>query len=317
MEDEFTTAPEKNRLPRWLLITLLCLAAGAVIAFFALRRNAALENAAVTPEPAAVPTVDANFQGLTVYFLDVGQGDCAFLRSPSGKTMLVDAGPEGSFGKIRRFLQQQNVEKLDMVVATHLHGDHIGSMEEIVDSFDVGSFYVTPFDSTESSTYASLLAALDAHGVTPVSVYAEGNTTLPWDDWAEVRVLAPYDVQYDTENNTSLVLRVSYLHTAVLLAGDAEALSERLMVKAMKNHLLKANVLKVGHHGSSTGTTKKFLNAVKPQYAVISVGKDNGYGLPDEKTVNRLIQAGAQVYRTDEDGTVGFALDGTHAWVLE
>ena len=230
--------------------------------------------------------------------------------------MLVDAGPPGSFGIIRRFLDGQHVEKLDLVIATHLHSDHIGSMEEIVNSYPVGSFYMTPFD-IESSLYAGLLSALDAHQIQPRTIYADRDAIIPWDDWTEVRVLSPYRVTYEDENDTSLMLRVSYLNTAVLLAGDAGAVAERLAVKALPNHLLKADVLKVGHHGSDTSSTSKFLSAVKPKIAVISCGKDNPYDLPDEGALKRLKKAGASLYETDLDGTVVVALDGTNAWVVQ
>lgn len=130
-------------------------------------------------------------------------------------------------------------------------------------------------------------------------------------------MLAPYNAPYQEENDTSIILHIQYGQTAVLFSGDAEELSERLTVKAMPNHYLKANVLKVGHHGSDTSSCRKFLGVIKPELAIISCGKDNPYGLPDQTVIDRLEKNGARVLRTDELGTILIALDGTRAWVVE
>ena len=110
---------------------------------------------------------------------------------------------------------------------------------------------------------------------------------------------------------------IAFEDAAALLAGDATELSERIAIKAFPDHYLRANVLKVGHHGSKTSTSNRFLSAVKPELAVVSVGAENGYGLPDESVLQRLLDAGARVLRTDKDGTVRIALDGTRVWVVE
>ncbi len=312
------SAPERRTRKRnsILTIALFCLMVGAAVVFSILSRL----HAALTPEPTPSPeqanALTAESGVLTVTFLDVGQGDCVFLRSPNGKTMLVDAGPADAFDTVYAYLESQKIAGLDMVVCSHLHADHIGSMARIVGVYAVGSFYLPPFDA-ESATYFNLLDALNENHIETQSPLADVNALLPWDESCEVRVLSPYGVTYDDFNDTSYILRVSYGATAVLLTGDATTLSEKLMCKALPNRLIRANILKVGHHGSGDSTSNKLLNAVNPTYAVISVGENNGYGLPDESTINRLTEHGITIYRTDRDKSVTFVLDGTNVTVLE
>lgn len=323
VEDIETIRTRKRR--RWLLIAALLVALAGFVLLLT-RCNASPAPAPASPaaaSPAApLQAPDEPFAdetgGLFVAFLDVGQGDCIFLRAPDGRTMLVDSGPAGSFGVIKRFLDVRGVRRLDMVVATHMHEDHIGSMREVVEHYEVGAFYISPFD-IESSTYARLLEALEHEGVAAVPVYASASTVLPWSDASdtEVRVLAPYDVLYEDENDTSVMLRVRFGSTAVLLTGDATELSERLAVKAQHNAHLHSDVLKVGHHGSNSSTSRKFLSAVKPSIAVISLGKSNDYDHPSQAVLNRLSEANVRVLRTDELGTVRILLDGTNVQVIE
>ncbi len=310
----------KGRRKRWLLIAALLLLLAAAV-FLYMQCDGA-QAPVESPAEAVVSEKDAQSidvnAGLFVAFLNVGQGDCIFLRAPDGKTMLVDAGPAGAFGKIKRFLDKAGVMRLDTVVATHLHEDHIGGMQEVIEHYEVGAFYISPFD-VPGSTYANLLSALDAQNIIATPVYASATAVLPWSDLPdmEVRILSPYKVQYTDENDTSVMLRVRFGQTSVLLAGDATELSERLAIKAVKNHALHSNVLKVGHHGSASSTSRKFLSVVRPQIAVISVGKDNDYDHPSNSVLRRLADANVQVLRTDENGTIRILLDGTNVTVIE
>ncbi len=269
--------------------------------------------ASTSAESAQMPAVDA---GLLVSFLDVGQGDSAFLRSPSGKTMLVDGGPEGSFPVIERYLASLGVVGLDVVVASHLHSDHIGGLISVVNTYPIGDFYYPPFDA-ESDTYFRLLDALKESQATVKQPLAGVNTLIPWDDQVEVLILSPYDTIYQDFNDTSYIIRISYGNTAVLLTGDATELAEKLALKAQPNHLFRADVLKVAHHGSSDATFEKFLDAVSPAIAVISVGKNNDYGHPHDSLLDRLSERGITVYRTDQDGTITLLLDGTSVRVIK
>lgn len=316
------------RRRRTILILALLAALALIVAGVLLFRTPASQQAGITPgasiaaEAAGassvtpVPAVTPVPKGLLVTFLDVGQGDCALLESPNGKTMLIDGGPESAFSKIDALLTRRGIVGLDVVVASHLHADHIGGLIQVIDTYPVGIFYDPPFDA-QSETYFELLDALN-ESQTPVSSPLAGvDTLLPWDSAVEVRVLAPYQTVYSDFNDTSYILRVSYGATSVLFAGDATALGEKLALKAQPNRYFQANVLKVGHHGSSGSTSEKFLETVQPSIAVISVGKDNEYGLPDQELLDRLEKQGVTVYRTDEDGTITLLLDGTNVTVVK
>lgn len=306
-------------IARLLLIFALVALTAAVLVFFLRSRSAPGSDsnlAAPVATTRPLPVLPTDFHGLEFWVLDVGQGDCLFLRSPNRKTMLVDSGPAGSFGRIHLFLQRQHVTRLDVVVCSHLHVDHIGSMRELFDHYEVGVVYLPPFD-IDSSVYANMLESMEEHGIAAKTVTASIAELPQWDPECQIYALAPYDVHYDDENDTSIIMRVAFSNTAVLLMGDATELSERLSIKAIPNHLFHANVLKVGHHGSDTSTSTKLIKTVKPQFAVISVGAFNDYGLPDEAVIHRLQSAGIRVLRTDLDGSVLIVLDGEQAWVVE
>ncbi len=319
----------RKKRGRVLLILLLVLALAAVAIAAALLHGAAPDAAAATttvaasaavspslPTATASPTASPVPSGLMVTFLDVGQGDAAFLKSPSGKTMLIDGGPESAFSAIDQFLTARGVVGLDAVIASHLHADHIGGLIQLVDTYPIGNFYFPSFDAS-SETYYQLRDALNESQATVSSPIAGKDTLIPWDNAVEIRILAPYQADYSDFNDTSYILRISYGDTSVLFTGDATSLSEKLAMKAQPNHYFEANVLKVGHHGSSDSTSAKFLKAVSPSIAVISVGKNNDYGLPDEELLNRLKNAGVTVYRTDESGAITLLLDGTNVTVVE
>lgn len=296
-----------------LLITLLKSASTGAAVGEAATAAPAAETAAQT----AVPTEQTETaEGLTVAFLDVGQGDSIFLRSPSGKTMLVDGGPESAFDTVSAYLDAQGVAGLDVVVASHLHADHIGGLIRIVDVYPVGAFYYPPFDA-DSETYFELLDALNESQAAVYSPLASADSFIDWDDEVTVRILSPYETVYSDFNDTSYILNITYGNTSVLLAGDATEVAEKLALKALPNQYFQADVLKVGHHGSSDSTSVKFLSAVSPSIAVISCGLDNEYGHPDEELLSRLESYGIQIYRTDLDGTVTLLLDGTNVKVIQ
>ena len=250
----------------------------------------------------SVATENAN--GVYVAFIDVGQGDSIFLRSPNGKTMLVDAGTPDSFDSIQNVLSEEGVTKLDVVVMTHPHSDHMGSMKKVIDNYDIGTFYMPDAVNTTSS-FDRMLSALEKKKVKTKVIWGSAKTTINWDGDVEVRVLSPIkgaDYQ-DNLNDMSIVIKVTYGETSLLLTGDAESYAEELMI-ASEKELLKADVLKMGHHGSSTSSSQAFLDAVQPKAVVISLGKNNDYGHPHRETMQRLKKLGTEIYRTDELGTV-------------
>ncbi len=247
---------------------------------------------------------------LEVYFIDVGQGDCIFLRSPNGKTMLIDTGEGAYFEVIERFLADQGVTRLDVVVETHPHSDHMGGMDQVIETYEIGVFYASPATSN-TAAFENMLDALEKKKIDAVAVYADETPTLDWDADVTVRVLSPFrNEEYDL-NNSSIVLNIIFGNTAVLLTGDADAFAESVMLEKLPASYFGATVLKLGHHGSSTSTSDAFLNAVSPKAIVIEVGAGNDYGHPHEETLNKLEDWGGLVYRTDLNGTICFVLDGS------
>ena len=256
----------------------------------------------VTVDTAAGYTAEAK---LTVHFLDVGQGDSEFVQLPNGKTLLIDAG-EAEYGeRVVADLKALGVTRLDYVVATHPHADHIGGLPKVLASFPVGAVYLSNAVTT-TAAYKNFLAAVKSSGA-PAYVVRAGASLFTDEGGASAAVLAPNSDSYDDYNNYSVVIRLSYKSNAFLFTGDAEALSEKEI-----GANVQADVLKVGHHGSSSSTSAAFLKKVAPKYAVIEVGAGNDYGHPTQQTLQRLAGVGAAVYRTDLNGTVTMVCDGTN-----
>lgn len=261
--------------------------------------------AAVSPQP-QLPEGGA----LDLYVLDVGQADSLFLRSPGGKTMLVDAGTGGAFAQIDAFLQAQGVTKLDVVIGTHPHADHIGSMRKVVEKYEIGAYYM-PDAQTNTQTFEKLLDALLEREVEVRQAAAGGNTLIEWDSAVEVRILSPLaGAAHQDLNDASVVCRVRFGETAAMLTGDAEAHAEWLMLDAFPAAYFQAQILKLGHHGSSTSTSEAFLRAVGPEIAIASLGEDNTYGHPHQEILEAMEAYGIPLYRTDLDGTVHVRMDG-------
>lgn len=268
----------------------------------------AAEPAKTAGQAAAQPV--AGGKPLTVYILDVGQGDSIFLVSPSGKTMLIDASESKAFDSIDAFLRAYGVESLDAVVATHPHSDHIGGMRKVINAYKIGRFYLPEVTHT-TATYEKMLAALEDKDV-PVSItYAGADSRIEWDDAVTVTILSPFKgEEYDDLNNWSAVLKVAYGGTSIILTGDAEAYAENIMLDKLPAELFKADVLKLGHHGSSSSTSEAFFKAVAPSYAVASLGEGNDYGHPHRETLELLDKYDTPFYRTDESGTITVIMDG-------
>lgn len=241
--------------------------------------------------------------GLIVHFLEVGQGDCTLLES-DGEFVLIDAGEKEYGDSIVRYIEGRNAPSLKYVIATHPHSDHIGGMTEVINHVDTENFITSETDQS-TRTWRNVLQAVDEHDVNyidarPGDTYSFGR--------AEFTVLAPLSDQYSGYNNYSVVTKVEYGDVSFLLTGDAEKQSEKEMLQAGFD--LSADVLKCGHHGSSTSSTANFLKAVRPSYAVISCGKNNEYGHPHKETLQKLELLGCRYFRTDELGTIVAYTDG-------
>ena len=244
-------------------------------------------------------------KGLTVSFIDVGQADCALLEC-GGEFMLIDGGNRDDGQLVVSYLEQQGAETLSAVVCTHAHEDHVGGLPSVLAVYPTQAVYA-PTRTYASKVFDDFVYYTDQQGL-EITIPAPGDTwTL---GQASVTVLGPVK-SYAETNDTSIVLRVSYGETDFLFTGDMETTAENDMLDYWGGRISwKADVLKVGHHGSNTSTGYRFLNEVAPDYAVISVGKDNSYGHPHEVSLSRLNQAGVTIFRTDELGTVIARSDG-------
>ncbi len=271
-----------------ILLTIFCAAAlvGCSLADFG-----ALQQTTTPPEQAQV------------YYLDVGQGDCELMRLPTGETVLIDAGTKAGSDALIANLKRLGVQKIDILIATHPHADHIGGMEQVVQSFAIGEIYMPEIADDQvptTATYTKLLQAISAKNMRINR--AKPGTTILQTEQAKLEIIAPNNSDYKNLNNYSVVTKLTYGKTRFLFTGDAEKESENEMLSA--GYDLTCEVLKIGHHGSATSSSAKFLNATAPQTAVISCGKDNDYGHPHAEILNRLKKNNITVYRTDRNGTI-------------
>ncbi|MFA4877486.1 MAG: MBL fold metallo-hydrolase [Methanoregula sp.] len=257
------------------------------------------------PVNTSICTVSAS-SCLTLTFIDVEQGDAILVRSPSGRILLIDAGKEEHDDDVISALRHQGVASIDILVVTHPHGDHIGGMPAVIAAFPVRQFIesAVPCSSSECRLLRATLIAKDI----PIRVVGKGDS-IPFDPAVSVTVLNPPAKLYDKVNENSLILRLSYGNTTVLLTGDAGKEAEAGMIAA--GEPLKADVLKAGHHGLSSSTTGPFVSRVDPAITVISLEKSTRPTHPDPAVIRRLYEAGSVLYRTDRDGTVTIASNGS------
>ena len=251
-------------------------------------------------------------KGLTVQFIDVGQADCALL-SCDGEYLLIDGGNRDDSQLVVSFLEQQGVQELSAVVCTHAHEDHVGGLPAVLAVYPTKAVYA-PTKTYSSNIFDKFVYYTDQQGL-EITIPAPGDQFSLGQ--ATVTVLGPVK-SYAEANNTSIVLRVDYGETVFLFTGDMETDAENDMLDYWEGRLdWQADVLKVGHHGSNTSTGYRFLNAVNPEYGVISVGKGNDYGHPHKEPLSRLRQAGVTILRTDELGAIQAVSDGkevTFTW---
>ncbi|MDP4177483.1 MAG: ComEC/Rec2 family competence protein [Bacillota bacterium] len=243
---------------------------------------------------------------LVVHYIDVGQGDCELIQI-NNKNLLIDAGTTESTNTVIDYLKKQGITKLDYVIATHPHEDHIGGMAKVIKTFDIGSFYA-PAITTNTKTFENMVSALKKKNMKIQT--AKSDVSLDLGINTECKFLAPVSKKYaDNDLNLySAVVKITYGTTKFLFTGDAQKLNEKEMTD--KNFDVSADVLKVGHHGSHTSTSTEFLNKVSPKIAIISCGVNNDYGHPHKETLDSLKKAKCTIYRTDKDGTIIIESDG-------
>ncbi len=256
------------------------------------------------------PDINTNVvegQDVVVKFFDVGQADSIFVQS-AGVNMLIDAGTNNMGNTVVQNLKDLGITKIDYLVGTHPHEDHIGGMDDVINNFEIGTIYM-PKVQTNTKTFEDVLDAISNKGLTITTpevgyVFEVGNTK------CEVMCAGTGTTEENSNLNlSSIVIRMVYGEESFLFMGDAEEKNES------SRQWPQTTVLKVGHHGSDTSSSESFLNQVKPEISVISVGINNTYGHPKKTTLDKLNALGTSIYRTDQNGTITITCDGTNCVV--
>ncbi len=262
----------------------------------------------VRPGPTPAPPV------LLLAVLDVGQADSLFLRSPAGRTMLVDAGNERADAekRILPYMRKQGTSSLDYLVLTHPDQDHVGGMPAVLDGTKVSNFVDSAQPRVTNHAYSQTLERVRATGVRAIKA-RRGATDIDLGAGTAVQVLGPEDPLLKGEaasNNNGVALRITFGTISILLAADLEREAEERILGHAQD--LRSQILKVAHHGSQGSSSNEFLDAVQPQVALISVGAGNSFGHPHRQTLQRLEAQNARVYRTDRQGTIEVFVDGVN-----
>ena len=249
------------------------------------------------------------------WFLDVGQGDAALFVSPSGQVLLVDAGPRGSHEEIKEAMERAGVSRIDVVVLTHAHLDHIGGLKKLLESVPIGRVVDSGFIHP-TKAYQALLEALKAKSVPMVT--GRRGQSVDLGEGVALTLLGPQDPLLrgtrSDPNANSIIARLVHGEVSVLLTGDAEAPTESRLLS--EGGTLASTILKVAHHGSDHATSLSFLDASRPTIGVVSCGKDNKYGHPAPGLISRMKTRRVPMYRTDRGGAVAFRSDGK-SWAVE
>ena len=303
----------------WLYAALLALVPAGAFAGQAADYLEALAGPAAPVYPAPAPVPQRLGRALNAWFIDVGQGDSEYIELPNGANVLIDGGPIGRNGPgseppLAKFLTQHGVTHINYMVLTHPHADHFTGLKYVFDHMQVDNFYDTREDNPGAPTLGALRAEAAGNGHTRL-VYPAAGDSLDWDP-GEVRgdVLnscqaAGQSTAGNVLNDCSIVLKVAYNGQAILYTGDMQNDVEARLV-SQYGAALKADVLKVGHHGSRTASSAQFLAQVQPKWAYIEVGAGNSFGHPTQEALGRLQAAGATVFRTDLNGTSEYTISG-------
>lgn len=240
---------------------------------------------------------------LEIYYFDVGQADSILIKD-NNNNILIDAGNNEDGEKLVNYLKNDlNITKFNMIVGTHPHEDHIGGLDNIIDSFDIDTILM-PNATTTSKTFESVLDSIERkkYKITVPKTNEEFNY-----DNINLKILHTGTNEKDL-NNTSIVIKLTYINNKFLFMGDATSKVEKKLLEKD----IESDVLKIGHHGSEYSTTNKFLEKVNPKYAIIQVGKNNPYKHPKQTTLDKLNAKNIKIYRTDIDGTIKLISDGNN-----
>ena len=238
-------------------------------------------------------------EDLLIDYIDVGQADSILIRNQD-KVMLIDAGTNEAGETVVNYLENLGITKIDYLIGTHPHEDHIGGLDDVINKFDIGQIYMPKIETT-TKTFEDVLEAIENKNLT-VTAPNKGDEIVLGQATGEFMTEPILDK--DNLNVSSLIFRLEFGDNSFLFMGDAEEENEKTISWP------KTDVLKVGHHGSSTSSSEEFLKQVQPQYAIIMVGEDNSYGLPTQEIIDKLNTIGSTIYRTDENGTIQLTSDG-------
>ena len=241
---------------------------------------------------------------LSVHIIDVGQGDCILIKTPEDQNILVDGGDENCYKFIKTYLKLHKVKKLDIVIATHFDKDHIGSLDEVINNFNVKKIY-TPNQKCDSSHYDNLVKSCQNKNLK--INYLTKDDFIKVDNNININILSPSYIQ-DNSNLNSIVFNLKYKYMDFLFTGDCEETNELEMINSFE--LNDIDFLKVAHHGSSSSSTEDFIKEISPSIAAISCGYKNQYGHPHKSTLDTLKKYGAKTIRTDINGDLVFYSDG-------
>ena len=244
---------------------------------------------------------------LNVIYFYVGEADCTLIAL-EGHYMLIDCGNVDDGDKVVDMLKSLNIDNLDYVIGTHIHEDHVGCLDKIINNFNIDKLYMPHNDTSDRAFYKRIKEAIAKKNMNKIEPNIGDTFELAG---AKCEVMSVDNSDPEEINEESIVIELSYGTQKFLFMADAERKNENA------RQWNDVDVLKVGHHGSNSSTSYNFLNQTKPEISIISVGKDNEYGYPKQKVINRIEKIGSEIYRTDIDGTIQIESDGTNSKITK
>lgn len=253
-----------------------------------------------------IGTSNLNANGtVEISYLDVGQGDAAYIKV-NDMDILIDAGPKSDVDKLMKQLEEKNIDDFEIIVATHPHEDHIGGMTKVLQSYKVENFYMPKVEHS-TKTFENMIKEVEKQGL-KVKVLKEG-VNIDIGEGALLETFSPNQEEYNNLNNYSPIMKLTFGNNSFLFTGDAEKEVEEEVLSKYKDKL-NSDVIKFGHHGSSTSSSTEFIEEVSPSYGIISCGVDNSYGHPHKEILKIIQDMNIKTYRTDTQGQVIVISDG-------
>jgi len=260
--------------------------------------------------PSVAPNKEATYEGLEVYFIDVGQADCILIRIDGEDDILIDGGNNGDGEDLADYLKYIGVNELSAVIATHPHEDHIGATDVVMSEITTDMVYmpyINEEDIPTTKTYKDFLLSIEDNDI--VAVEAKNNMMVYDSATCQIQIISPDEVEPGDLNDYSIVTKLTYGNNSFIFTGDASSTINQYIMDNYSGDFLDVDVLKSGHHGSRTSNTKEWIKALSPEYAVIMCESGNSYGHPHKEAINAL--EGVTLYRTDTDGTIKMTSDGS------